>query len=467
LIRPRRPRRAAAGAAERFLRLALCAAALGAVHCRGAPAPNVLLVSVDTLRADAIGPYGGIPTPTLDRLAAEGVVFEQVFAPAPATAPSHAALFTGDLPLRQGVLRNGDALPESAHTLAEHLRARGWRTAGFASSFVLDPRFGWAQGFEHYDADFAAGSASMKRAPYPGAFWSAHRFEGFDRRAAATTQAVRAWLEHAPEPFFLFVHYFDPHAPYVPPKGYAKRVAGHAFALDGREVPGLEPARLARLVRRYHAEVLYVDDSLAALLDALAQRPSGRSTLTVVTGDHGEGLGQHGWLEHGRDLYDEQIRVPLLLHWPGQLPAGHRVRLPVSIPDVPATLAELAGVEPLPGSDGRSLAASARGGPEPESRPLLAQHHAVVPPGVPEAPVKTGLRTEQWKYVRSTRAPEQLYDLAADPGELRNLARERAEVTAALGALVDERLAALPGVRPAAPVDEETLRALRALGYTE
>jgi arylsulfatase A-like enzyme len=444
----------------------LCAALLlAATGCGRAAVPNVVLVSVDTLRADAIGPYGGVPTPTLDRLAAEGVLFEQAFAPAPATAPSHATLFTGQDVLRHGVLRNGDALPESADTLAERLRARGFHTAAFASSFVLDPRFGWGQGFEDYDAAFSAASASLKRDPYPGAFWAAHRFDGFDRRAVATDQAVRAWLASAREPFFLFVHFFDPHAPYVPPKDYSGRLAGRPFLRDDRAVPGVAPKQLERLIRLYHGEVLYVDDSIGVLLEAVASRRSSRPTLTLVTADHGEALGQHGWIEHGRDLYDEQIRVPLLMHWPGRIPAGHRVRTPVTLADVPATIVELVGGgPPAPGSDGRSLAAAAQGGPDPELRALLAHHHPVAGAA---GGVKTALRVGGWKYLRSSTGREELYELTSDPAERQSLAATRPDVTRTLAALTDERLAKLPDAAPAAPLPDETLRALRALGYVE
>ena len=153
------------------------------VACGPAAPPSVVVISVDTLRADALGAYGGlVPTPTFDRFAAEGVLFEQAFAPAPATAPSHATLFTGQAPQRHGVLRNGDVLPAGA-TLAEAFRARGYATAAFVSSFVLDPRFGWNHGFASFDAVLPEAGATMgKSKPYPGAFWSAQRFDGFDRR---------------------------------------------------------------------------------------------------------------------------------------------------------------------------------------------------------------------------------------------------------------------------------------------
>ena len=448
-------------------RLSLAAALLGALACGPELPPNVVLISIDTLRADALGPYGGVPTPTIERLAAGGVLFESAFAPTPTTAPSHATLFTGQDPLRHGLLRNGDSLPESATTLAEAFRAAGYHTAAFVSSFVLDPRFGWAQGFEHYDADLPQQGATLKKAPYPGAFWAEQRFDGFDRRATATTQAARAWLEKAPEPFFLFVHYFDPHAPYLPPDAYLERIASRRFPLDHRALPGLTPAQLERLVRRYHGEVMYTDDSLGALLDGVAERRSRRSTLTVVVGDHGEGLGQHRWLEHALYLYDEQIHVPLVVHWPGHLPAGRRLRAQVGLVDLAPTLVELAGLPPLAPIDGRSLAAALRGGAEPESRPLFGQRHLVAETTGWDHGIKSSVRTPQWKYIRAPEAGDELYDLRADPGELQNVLEVHPEVAAALRGLLETHVAALPGAAPAAPLSEETRRALHALGYVD
>jgi arylsulfatase A-like enzyme len=446
--------------------LALAAAA--ALACRGAePAPNVVLVSIDTLRADALGTYGGPPTPTLDRLAAEGVVFERAFAPTPTTAPSHATLFTGQDVGRHGLLRNGQALPDAAATLAEAFHAAGFRTAGFASSFVLDGRFGWGQGFETWDDDLPDASSTMKKAPYPGAFWAEHRFAGFDRRATATTQAASAWLAAAPEPFFLFVHYFDPHAPYVPPAVYERRTAGLPVALEHRALEGVAPSQLERLIRRYHAEVLYADEALGALLEAVHAAARTRGVLVVVTSDHGEGLGQHGWLEHAVHLYDEQVRVPLVLHWPDHLPGGRRVRTPVGLLDVAPTLAELAGLPPFAAADGRSLAAAARGEGEPAPRPLFGDRHLVAEDVGWDRGVKSSVRTEGWKLIRSSTGRAELYDLAADPGELDDAAERAPETAAALGSLLDRHAAALPGAAPGAPLSDETKEALRALGYAE
>jgi arylsulfatase A-like enzyme len=445
----------------------LALACLAASGCGRELPPNVLLVSVDTLRADALGSYGGpLPTPSFDRLAREGVVFERAFAPTPATAASHATLFTGQEPQRHGLLRNGESLDAAATTLAERLAAAGWQTAAFVSSFVLDPRFGFGQGFAHYDATLPESGATMgKGKPYPGAFWAAERFGGFDRRATATTDAARRWIETAPEPFFAFVHYFDPHAPYLPPPVFADRADAATPSLVNRRVPGIEPDVLARLIRRYWGEVLYTDDALAALLDVASRRE--RPTLVVVTADHGEGLGQHEWLEHAVHLYEEQLHVPLILHGLPGLAAGRRVATPVALADVAPTLLELLGVPNGDAIDGRSLAAAARGGPEPEARPLFGVRRLVSEDVAWDRGVELSVRDERWKYIWDSEAAAELYDLSTDPGELRDVAAERGEVAAELRARLERHVAALPALRDAAPLSDETREALRALGYVE
>jgi len=437
--------------------------------CRPAPPPNVVLVSVDTLRADALGAYGGgVSTPTFDRLAADGVLFEHAYAPTPATGPSHATMLTGEEPQRHGLLRNGEPLPSGVAPLAEIFKSHGYATAGFVSSFVLDPRFGWSRGFDHYDAELPEAGATLGKAkPYRGAFWSAERFEGFDRRATATTDAARRWLETAPEPFFLFVHYFDPHGPYVPPKVFADRTAAMAVSLDGREIPGVAPAQLEQLIRRYHGEVLYVDDALGALLDA-ATRHGKRPTVIAVTADHGEGLDQHHWLEHALYLYDEQVHVPLLVSAPG-LPAGRRVATPVALADLAPTLLDLAGI-PAPGPvDGRSLADAARGRAELEPRPIFGVRRLVSEDvgWDDEHGVKLSVRKDRWKYIWASDAPHELYDVVADPGERNDVLGAHADVAADLQRLIEQHVASLPAPREAAPLSEETRKALRALGYVQ
>ncbi len=447
----------------------LLALAIAAAACSPAKPPSVVLISVDTLRADALGAYGGLlPTPSFDRFAREGVLFEKAFAPAPATAPSHATLFTGQQVQRHGVLRNGESLPEAATTLAEAFGAHGYATAGFVSSFVLDPRFGWGQGFAHFDATLPENSSTMgKQKPYPGAFWTEQRFAGFDRRATLTTEAAIEWMEKAPEPFFLFVHYFDPHAPYAPPKTFGERSAALRFPLEGRAVAGLAPAQLERLVQLYHGEVLYVDDALAALLDAVARR-SHDEALVVLTADHGEGLGQHGWLEHATQLYDEQIRVPLLVRWPGRVPAGRRIATPVELADVAPTLLELAGVASPAPCDGRSLAAAIRDGAE---LPLATDLRNPQPAGRGH---RLGPRREALGphrslevHLRERGAAGTLRSRRRSGRAARPCSPQNADRAAELRGLLEKHVAELPRVHDSAPLSDETRRALQALGYLE
>ena len=431
--------------------------------------PNVVLVTIDTLRSDALGAYGAeIATPALDRLAREGAVVEVAIAPSPETAPSHASLFTGRGVLQHGLSKNGLQLPSDLPTLAEAFLASGYHTAAFVSSFVLDPRFGWDRGFEHYDADLPERGATLpKNQAYPGAFWSEHEFGGFDRRAPTTNAAIGDWLEQARRPFFLFVHYYDPHAPYVAPPAFARATKSLPVDLSERALPGVPPATVRWLIRRYHAEVLFADAQLGRLARMLEAAAPGESTLLVVTSDHGEGLGQHGWFEHSAHLYDEQVRVPLLFHWPSHLPPGLRIRTPVALARVAPTLAELAGV-PFPEASGATgLAEALSEGREPTEEPIIGHRRLYDPPLGEQRGEKWSVREGPWKYIRNSEAPDELYDLQSDPREKRNLYGERSDVTEHLSALLDRRLAAVIRTAPSPRLDEETRQGLEALGYAE
>lgn len=439
----------------------------------GAPAPpNVVLVSVDTLRADAIGAYGArIPTPALDGLAAGGVLFESALAPAPETGPSHASLLTGLEIGRHGVLRNGVPLGAAVPTLAGAFAAGGYATGGFVSSFVLDPRFGWDRGFQRYDAEFPKRGESMHQRVD---FARQHRFEGYDRAAPVTTARALAWLETAPEPFFLFLHYFDPHAPYggAPeltsrvPEAWVQRRARSWLPLLRHEIPGLTLDELALMIRHYHAEVMLVDAAVGRVLDALEARGLRDRTLVVVTADHGEGLGQHGSLGHAHRLYEEEVRVPLILSWPAALPQGLRIAAPVGLIDVAPTLAELASL-PFAGADGRSLAAALRSGEEPAPRPLWGRRRLDAGAGAGDREQRFFVRDGRWKYIRATGDPDELYDLAEDPREHRNLRSLQPEQVERLGAILDARRAAAPEAGDASPLPAEVRRGLEALGYID
>jgi arylsulfatase A-like enzyme len=441
--------------------------------CGPPPPPNVVLVSVDTLRADALGAYGGpVATPAFDGLARDGVLFAQAIAPAPQTAPSHATLFTGQEVLHHGSVRNGVPLDEAAETLAEILRGAGYATAAFVSCFVLDDRFGWAQGFDVYESKFPKRGETMR---HRGGLWEKFDFEGFDRRAGQTNARALPWLASARSPFFLFVHYFDPHAPYTGPPAFMAKVP-RAFArreaadrIDGLQVamPSISRDQLEHILRSYQAEVLLVDRALGALLAALDARGLRNRTLVVVAADHGEGLGQHGTLDHAPNLYEEQVRVPLLLRWPGEITAGQRIGEPVGLVDVAPTIAELAGVTFTEEPDGRSLTAALKAGAVRDSRPIIGRRLRYERSYQGHRGTKFFVRSDRWKYIRATEDPDELYDLVADPKERRDLHDENPDAAAHLGAILDAALERHPDrVVPVAPT-EEVRRGLEALGYLE
>jgi arylsulfatase A-like enzyme/Flp pilus assembly protein TadD len=396
------------------------------------PSPNLLLISIDTLRADHLGLYGArAATPRLDALGRAGVVFERAVAQVPITLPSHASLFTASYPFAHGVRDNGSfRLPEERRTLTEAFRAAGYRTAAFVGSFALDSRFGLEQGFELYD-DFYGDTGALED------------FAISERPAARVLAPALEWLSGQREaPWFAFVHLYDPHAPYLPPAPFSER-----FAQD-----------------LYRGEVAYVDDALGKFLDELKKRGQLENSLVVVTSDHGEGLGEHGERTHGMFAYETTLHVPLILSWEGVL-APRRVASRVRLVDVAPTLLALAGLAPLPASQGLSLVPFLEG--RDESSEGESYFEALAFNLNRDFAPLAGLYRGRFKFVRLP-IPE-LYDLDADPGETENLAPARP-------ALVKEMAARLEEVEGSGAiegggggnrlaVDEETRRRLQTLGY--
>lgn len=440
--------------------------ALGPAGCsRDVRRPNVLLVTIDTLRADHCSGYGyRLPTtPRLDRLGREGTRFAAAYAPMATTAPSHATLLTSLYPLAHRVLKNGHALAAEHETLAEIVRARGYETAAIVSSFVLHGKFALGQGFEVYDDDFSAARPSM-----PVRKWQAYAIEeGFDRRAAeATSRAVR-WLTTGrakDRPFFLWVHYFDPHSPYDPPRRYrdAFQPAG-----DGRD-------GLAAAIAAYDGEVRFTDEAIGWLLDAVDREGLRESTLVVATADHGEGLMQHGHMEHGLMLYEEAVRVPLVLRWPGRILAARTVAEPVGLVDVTPTVLDLLGVQrtgtPFQGTSfAPVLEGRAKGDPERAVFLQRRQYEPGVRDGFRVNGEKWAVRAGQWKYIEALEErTRELYDLGADPGELQNRIDrfpERARVLST--ALTAWRSVVTRSGSPPPGISPEDAEKLRALGYVQ
>jgi arylsulfatase A-like enzyme len=409
------------------------------------PRRSIVLVSIDALRARSVGAYGYFRpiTPALDaRLAAEGARVRNVVTAFPYTPPSHMTMLTGVEPCAHGVGGIEDRLAANVPTLAELLRAAGYSTAGFTEDALIAAASGFERGFDVYHENRSDESAAP----------------GF---AADTFAAARAWLatQSADRPFFLFVHTYQVHDPYRPPRGY----------LDF--FPGADEAAT---LTAYEREVRYVDDVIAGFLDDLDARGLAAQTVVVVTSDHGDAFGEHLW-GHGYDLHDEVLLVPLLVRAPGLVPRGRVVEEQVGLVDLAPTLLDLVGVPPAPAMQGRSFAdlLTGRGGAF-EERPVLSAALGD----------ETSVRTRQFKYVKKSDV-EQLYRLGADPGESNNLAATgdpwleagRDALERANEACIQWRLAHLAVATPATESaraepkwlfrQEDVERKLRSLGYVQ
>jgi len=357
---------------------------------------NVLLVTLDTTRADRLGCYGHpeAETPVIDGLAARGVVFDQAAAQGPLTLPSHASMLTGLFPPSHGARGNGVyRLVDSQRTLAETLQEHGWQTAGVVASFVLERRFGLAQGFDRFD-DF---SPDMVR---DTEFTYAHR-----RAASVTDAALRLASEIDPaRPFFLWVHYFDPHAPYDAPSEIASRF------------PSTESGR-------YDAEIATMDLSIGRLLDGLERRGLLDRTIIAVVGDHGEGFpGPHAERTHGILLYEDTLRIPFLVAAPRGIEGGRRVGALVRQVDLTPTILDLLGLEDGAHLEGTSLAPLLRGEDPSYLDEIPSYGETLAPWDTYGWSPLFQVRVGRWKLVDGP-DPE-LYDLASDPSESRNLAPE-------------------------------------------
>ena len=401
-----------------------------------------MVVTFDTTRADHLACYGhdGVRTPVLDDLAAAGVLFEQALAPIPITLPSHASLMTGKVPFAHGVRDNGlFVLGDEQTTLAEALRAEGYRTAAAIGAYPLLGRFGIGQGFELFDDHVASRYEDL----YGERVFPKERLFFDERQAARVNEAVLPWLEeHHRDPFFLWVHYFDPHHPHEPPPPY-DQIYAHDL---------------------YLGEIAYADESLGTLLDQLRRLGVWDRTLVVFTSDHGEGRGEHDESTHSLLLYESTLHVPLIVKVPGGA-AGTRVSQRVGIVDVLPTVLDLLDL-PLPeGLQGESLRPHLEG--QPSSRPRALYAETLSPRLTRNWGELRALVHGDYKYVHGPR-PE-LYDLARDPRELSDLMAERPDTAAGLRDHLESYLAthAVTGLDSSVDVDSETARRLAALGYLQ
>ena len=446
----------------------------GSSRQRGpAPRPNILLVTIDTLRADRIG--AGV-APNLDRLAASGLRFTAARSAVPLTLPSHTTILTGLLPPAHGVRENGvDALDERHPTVARLLKDAGYQTAAFIGADVLDRRFGLARGFDVYDD-------RIPRDPN-----ATERLEA-ERRASVVVDHALAWLDaqtleaqHSapdvqhpspstqhPAPFFLWMHLYDPHAPYEPPPEFASR----ARTLQSRDRDG----HTAELDARYDGEVAYADAEIARVFTRLRDRELLSRTLIVVAGDHGEGLGDHGERTHGMLVYDSTLRVPLLVVGPGIAPGARDDA--VSLADIAPSILRAAGATPPAEMHGRDLVrlkADTTSAPVADTTSRAVRSVRLQADPVADVyaetryPIVAGwnplgaLTDGRWKAIRAGRTTE-LYDLQADPQEAHDLAPAQAATAAAMAARI-EAIAATGASAAKRAISSEAQDRLRSLGY--
>ena len=397
------------------------------IGSRGPAGGPIIFISIDTLRADhlPVYGYGKVRTPVIDALARDGVVFERAYAHAPQTLPSHTSILSGRLPFETGVRDNvGFSVKPDVPMLAELLRARGYATGGAVSSFVLRKETGISRGFDFYD------SLMPEAAPD-------RPIGQIERRGDDTLAVAEHWMDGlASSRFFLFFHIYEPHTPYAPPSRFAE------FA-------------------PYDGEIAWSDEIVGKLIAYLRTKNWYDGATIVLFSDHGEGLGDHGEQEHGLFVYDETIRVPLVVKLPGQHRAGKRISTPAQHIDLVPTVLDWVGATPPPGLRGRSLRTVLEGGSEAPgeagfyAEALYGRYHY----GWSDLYALTDAR---YRYIKAPR-PE-LFDLERDPAEKQNIAGERGPTAQAMRSALNRLLAGAAVDKPGA-VSKEDLARLQALGY--
>jgi arylsulfatase A-like enzyme/Flp pilus assembly protein TadD len=401
-----------------------------AVYRRPGHIRNVVLISIDTCRADYLSCYGypRQTTPNIDRLAGRGTIFANVVSPVPITLPAHCSMLTGVIPPGHGVHNNVRyKLAESYVTLPEILRSKGFTTAAIVGAFVLDSQFGLDQGFDTYNDQFEE---------------SRDNVFGSDRPGGEVSRFALQWLNgHRNDRFFLFLHYYDPHTEYTPPEPFASKFADNPYA----------------------GEIAYADHCIGLVLERLKELRLYDSTLIVIVGDHGEMLGEHDEKEHGYFIYESAIRIPLIFKLPGQT-RGQTVHQMAGLIDITPTICGLLGV-PIPaGLHGQDLSGYLR------QRPLPAEERYFYCESLMatrfDANPLLGVTTGRWKYIHTTR-PE-LYDLFQDPHETTNLVTEQVRQAQLLREFLEQtlqRAVSSAGADSEISLDSQSLARLESLGY--
>ncbi len=395
--------------------------------------PNIVLISIDTCRADYLGCYGNTSdiTPNIDRFAANAVRFENVITPVPLTLPSHCTVMTGKSPIQHGVHHNINyKLPEKEKTLAEFLKDKGYITGAAVSTFVLDKKFGLAQGFDMYDDNC---STTNDQTEYP------------ERKGEQTAQIAIDWLEKitskdSDRPFFLFTHFYDPHHPYSADKNFADK-----FPQDP-----------------YSAEIAYTDHCIGRILEKLKNLDVYEDSIVIIFADHGEGLGDHNELYHGFFVYQSTVKVPMIIKPDGKYQPG-TVKNIVSIADITPTINKMLGTQPPNNIYGRDISWAFRAKQPPVSMKRKLYCETIMPTEYDCSPIMA-LVTDKYKYIRTPR--QELYDLQNDPGEESNLYDQQPHRAKLLQGMLDE-IVISRNDPPSAEisVSDADMQKLRSLGY--
>jgi len=446
--------------------------------------PNVLLISIDSLRADHVGVYGygRNTTPTLDRLATSGARFETAVSSTSWTLPAHIALLTGLPDTVHGVQRPVQALDAGIPTLTDAMRAGGYHTVGFYSGPFLHPLFGFARGFDDYIdcTSYGAGNRitdPQGRKAEVRAISRFHRASHRDVTNPRIQREVLAQLDRLDRrPFFFFVHMWDVHYDYIPPPPYDRMfdpdyqgsMTGRNFHENRKFRRGMPAADFKHIIALYDGEIRYTDDTVTTILHALDQRGLLDNTLVVVTADHGDEFLDHGRKGHRTTLFDELVRIPLLFSFPGRVPAK-QINAVVSIIDIAPTILDLVGLAPMPDVVGRSLTGLMREGP-PDWQPRAAISELDAPP----RPAMQSIRDAHEKLIRiPTRKRWSYFDLTADPKEQHPIQDRNDPRVRRLSAELEHRLEEYRAMRSSrghpgeAVIDPATEAELRSLGYLD
>ena len=451
----------------------------------GPPRPglNLLLITADTLRADRWDPDRPARTrgPEIDRLVREGAQFTRAACEMPTTGPSHASIMTSLYPRSHGVKKNGAPLSPTFETLAEMLREQGFRTGAFVSSCALDPMLcGLDQGFDLYiRAHFPFSRHLFSERLYGVALYGKvlmRRSGLYEARADRTNKAVHKWLSgNRDERFFLWVHYWDPHEDYAPPPPYDTLYdPAYRGVVNGSMKQAWEfnegrirfgPEDLRHLAALYDGEVAFLNRYIDQLMGWLKGMGLKKSTLVVLTADHGESLGEHDYIGHSRVLFDQALRVPLIFLCPGRVPAGLVVRRPVQSIDLLPTILDLMRVPAPAGIQGVSLVPLLRGGDLSRPEETFAERRRY------EAAEEVfSVRSARWKYIVSSPGGEALYDLAGDPGELKDVAKDRPDEVRRFRERLDRWKSRIPEAadeKGRGGLREGVRERLEALGYMQ